>query len=79
MIALINNQIEAFSAKGLKAVHYYAHLDESTRSQTAADTFQLSPETLLRDREFRDYLECDYYQIHLAGLVVDEAHVVKKW
>ena len=82
LIALINDQVEAFCAKGLKAVHYHSGIDEANRTDVSAGKFQLlftSPETLLHDKEFRDYLECDYYQEHLIGLIIDEAHCVKNW
>ncbi len=39
----------------------------------------LSPESLLRNLQWRDMLRTATYQTHLVGLVIDEAHCVTKW
>lgn len=39
----------------------------------------MSPETLLTNKEWRDVLESPIVQDSLVGLIVDEAHCVKKW
>ena len=63
----------AFNCKGLKAIHYHSKLDDSIRAEISVGNYQLlftSPETLLRDRELRDYLECDCYQENLVCVYV---------
>ena len=44
LIAIINNQIEAFSAKGLKAVHYHAQYGVAMRG------IQIQSYTRMRQR-----------------------------
>ena len=39
----------------------------------------VSPEALLTDNKWRDVLASQVYQHHLMGIIVDEAHCVKKW
>ena len=39
----------------------------------------VSPERLLTDSEMRDMLHSPLYKEHLVGVVIDEAHCVKKW
>ena len=39
----------------------------------------MSPEALLVDTERRDMLLNSHFQNNLVGLIVDEAHCVKKW
>ena len=42
-------------------------------------TMYMSPEALITDERWRDMLLSPVYSEHLVGLVVDEAHCVKKW
>ena len=39
----------------------------------------VSPELLLTSSEWRDMLQSAVYKEQLVGVVVDEAHCVKKW
>ena len=38
-----------------------------------------SPELILRNETWRDMITSSVYRDNLVGLVVDEAHCVKKW
>ena len=81
LISLMKDQVAAFQKKGVKAAHITPSDSETLLSVMAAD-FQLiyiSPETLLTDHEWRDVLRSPLFQKNLVGLVIDEAHCVKKW
>ena len=39
----------------------------------------ISPESLLTSKDWRDILQSPVYKEQLVGVVVDEAHCVKKW
>lgn len=43
------------------------------------NNYFVSPERLLTDSEMRDMLHSPLYKEHLVGVVIDEAHCVKKW
>lgn len=81
LISLMKDQVAAFQKKGVKAVHVTPSDSETLLAVMAGD-FQLiyiSPETLLTDHEWRDVLRSPLFQKNLVGLVIDEAHCVKKW
>ena len=80
LIALMMDQVENFK-KGVKAV-YVSPSDSEAKLAVMAGDYQLmymSPETLLTDLEWRDILQSPFFQQNLEGLVVDEAHCVRKW
>ena len=39
----------------------------------------ISPERLLTSEDWRDMLQSPIYKEQLVGVIVDEAHCVKKW
>ena len=39
----------------------------------------ISPESLLTSKDWRDMLQSPVYKEQVVGVVVDEAHCVKKW
>lgn len=39
----------------------------------------ISPESLLRNPQWRDMLLCSVYQDNLVAFVVDEAHCIAQW
>ena len=81
LIALMKDQVECFTRKGLKAV-YIDSSDEEAKIAAMSGEFQLvyiSPETLINDRQWRRILESDYLRCNLVALVIDEAHCVRKW
>ena len=38
-----------------------------------------TPEMLLLSKQWRSLLKSEVYHEHLHGLIIDEAHTVKKW
>ena len=83
LIALMKDQVRAMSERNVKAV-YAGEVDEDTQTEgdVMAGKYQLvfmSPETLLGSERWRDMLVSPVYQHNLVGLIVDEAHCVKKW
>ena len=81
LIALMQDQVRAMNERGVRAV-YPGMADEELAESVCSGSFQLvylSPESLLTDGRWRDMLQNPIYQERLVGLVVDEAHCVKKW
>ena len=81
LIALMKDQVRAMKEKGVTAV-YIGGLADADAEEACAGKYQLlymSPESLLTDERWRDMLLSPVYQEHLVGLVIDEAHCVKKW
>ena len=73
----------ALSEKGITAG--YVCNDESDYGRDILDgqlQFQLlffTPESLLMKRRYRKMTCSDIYQKKIRGLVIDEAHTIKKW
>ena len=81
LIALMKDQVDSFKKKGIRSV-YVSPTDEEAKLSVLSGEFQLvyiSPETLITDRQWRKILESSFFSENLVGLVVDEAHCVKKW
>ena len=81
LIALMQDQVRAMRGRGVSAV-YAGMADEELAGSVCSGNFQLfflSPESLLTDGRWRDMLQSVVYQERLVGLLVDEAHCVKKW
>jgi len=83
LIALMKDQVRAMSERNVKAV-YAGEVDEDSQTEddVMAGRYQLvfmSPETLLGSERWRDMLVSPVYHQNVVGLVVDEAHCVKKW
>ena len=81
LIALMQDQVRAMRERGVSAVNAGMADDELAEAVCSGD-FQLvflSPESLFTDDRWRDMLQSAVYQKRLVGLVVDEAHCVKKW
>ena len=80
---LMADQVDSCSHKGLKSVSVCG--DESSRqlyNSVINGNFQvvyISPEMLIGKRMWRDMLLSDCYQDRLVGVIIDEAHCVKKW
>jgi ATP-dependent DNA helicase RecQ len=60
--------------------------EESCDKQVKRDVYAgkyevvfFTPEVLIRSKRWRKVLTDDTYQQYLEGLVIDEAHRVKKW
>ena len=82
LILLTKDQVQAMSEKEVRAVYVGDCLEETIEVEVCSGNYQLvyiSPEGLLTDERMRDMLLSSVYRKHLVGLVVDEAHCVKKW
>lgn len=56
--------------------------DDKMKEGFESGEFQLlffTPEALLLNRKWRRMICSDKYQCRLRGLVIDEAHTIKKW
>ena len=80
---LMADQVDSCSHKGLKSVSVCG--DESSRqlyNSVINGNFQvvyISSEMLIGKKMWRDMLLSDCYQDRLVGVIIDEAHCVKKW
>jgi ATP-dependent DNA helicase RecQ len=81
LIALMKDQVATFLSKGVSAVRAGdCHI--STSQKIMEGEYQLvffSPEAILCRRKWRKMLLTEVYQEKLVGLLIDEAHCVKKW
>ena len=81
LIALMQDQVRAMEERNVAAV-YAGAVDDDSERDICEGKYQLvflSPESLLTDSRWRDMLQSAVYHERLAGLVIDEAHCVKKW
>ena len=81
LISLMKDQVQAMKAKDIRAV-YVGDCGEEDVIDVCSGVYQIvymSPEALLTDEQWRDMLLSPVYRENLVGLVVDEAHCVKKW
>lgn len=81
--ALMLDQVEAFTRKGMRAVYVGAEdekhdSDEKVRQGGFSLVF-MSPEALVSGCTWRETLRSPVYQRNLAAVVVDEAHCIEKW
>ena len=82
LIALMKDQVRAMNEKGVSAVFVGDCNDDCDVARVSAGAYQIvymSPETLLEDEQWRDMLLTSVYIQNLVGLIIDEAHCVKKW
>jgi ATP-dependent DNA helicase RecQ len=79
LISIITDQVASFCAKGIAAAFVG---DKSAVSGIKCGKYQvvfLSPESLFCSFEWRQMLCTDVYISNLVGVIVDEAHCIKKW
>ncbi len=82
LVAIMQDQVSAFTDKGLTAACVSGGMDPETKMTIMAGDVQLvfmSPEQVLRRGVWRNMLRSAVYQERLIAFVVDEAHCVKKW
>lgn len=84
LIALMKDQVDSFTAKGIKAGYVSDKEEEKgdTRRSIQKGECQLifiSPEALFGSLRWRRMLCTDHYRQNLVAFVVDEAHCVQKW
>ncbi len=82
LIALMKDQVRAMSDKGARAVFVGDCLEDGDIASVCEGAYQivyLSPEVLLENEQWREMLLNSVYAKYLIGLIIDEAHCVKKW
>ena len=82
LISLVRDQVNSLTKKGLSAIYVGDVCDDNTISRVHEGHYQViffSPELILRNETWRDMITSSVYRDNLVGLVVDEAHCVKKW
>ena len=82
LIALMEDQVASYSAKGIKAAFIDCESDSDKKASVCEGAYQLvlfSPEALISNRRWRQMLREQPYASRLVALVIDEAHCVKKW
>ena len=81
--ALMLGQVMALNRRGLQATHVgMAQKDVNVKKDVERGRYQLvllSPESLLLNLAWREMFRSCVYRENLAGLVIDEAHLVEKW
>ena len=82
LISLMQDQVKSLRSKGVDAVyagaaHKEGRFDNVARGQ--CQVLLISPESLLTSFVWRKMLCSSVYQKNLVGVVIDEAHCVKKW
>ena len=80
----MKDQVWEMEEKGVQAAYVGDAEDQETIADVCGGKYQIvyiSPESLLTDDTWRDMLESPMYQESLVhvGLILDEAHCVKKW
>ena len=81
LLSLMKDQVWSMMARNVRAVYVGDCLEEE-EMDVCLGKYQLmymSPEALITDERWRDMLLSPVYSEHLVGLVVDQAHCVKKW
>ena len=81
LVALMKDQVDFFSSKGLTAVKADGCCKESYRD-IVGGKYQLvfiSPEAILSHQKWRRLLLLEVYQRNLVALVIDEAHCMRNW
>ncbi len=81
LISIITNQIASLKKKGVTAA-YAGDEDVVIKEAIKMGRYQLvfiSPESLFCTIEWRRVLCTATHGSHLVGVVIDEAHCIKKW
>lgn len=81
--ALMLDQVTKFNKRGLLTAHVgHNQKDVKVKTDIEKGRYQLvlmSPESLLLNLTWREMFRSSVYHDNLAGLIVDEAHLVEKW
>ena len=81
--SLMQDQVSSYSGRGISAVYVGdRHMCKDMRKKIKSGEYQLifsSPEALFTTTQWLDTLSSDVFQNNLVGLIVDEAHCIKKW
>lgn len=82
LVALMKDQVASFTSRGLSSIYIGEVNSEEKVARVHEGKYQViffSPELLLNDEVWRDMLQSSMYRENLVGLIIDEAHCVKKW
>ena len=82
LLALMADQVETFTGKGLKCIYLHKNVSTEMKSEILAGNFQLiylSPERLVQDLEILEMFRSPIYVQSLVAFVVDEAHCIDTW
>ena len=84
LIALMKDQVSSLSEKKVESVYITqgSRSEDPSMDKVHEGFYQLvffSPEALLCNEAWRDMLKTPVYQDNVVALVIDEAHLVKKW
>jgi len=84
LLALMKTQVSFLANHGVNSMYITQESDcDDTRLQGVHEgRYQVlffSPEALLCSNAWREMLQSTFYQDNVVGLVIDEAHLVKKW
>ena len=84
--ALMRDQVISLERKGIKAITVVGHgeLDDEDSKKEAivsgnAQVIFTTPEVLLTDKNWVDVFQSPSLHQRLVGIIIDEAHLVKKW
>jgi ATP-dependent DNA helicase RecQ len=83
--ALMNDQVKTLKKKDVNAVAVIGdeHSSNDDLKQAVAEgqyqVIYTTPEVLLTNKSWSDVFQSDYICQKLVGLIIDEAHCVKKW
>jgi len=81
LVALMKDQVDFFTSKGLKAVKAEGCTKEKYEDiiNAKCHLIFISPEAILSQHKWRKLLLLEAYQKNLVALVIDEAHCVRNW
>ena len=84
LLALMKNQVSSLTEKGVRSLYVTKESDgdDPSLQKLHEGYYQVvlfSPEALLCNECWRDMLQTPVYQENVVALVIDEAHLVKKW
>ena len=84
LLALMKNQVSSLAKHGVHSMYVTqeSDCDDASLQGLHEGQYQIvffSPEALLCSDTWRDMLQTSVYQDNVVGLVIDEAHLVKKW
>ena len=80
--ALMKDQERSLQSRGVKAIQVGSDNTDKIVEDIKQGYYEIlfiSPERLLTSEDWRDILQSPVYKEQLVGVIVDEAHCVKKW